>query len=337
MREELTVRQRRAWMLCAGSVPAVAGCAGISWQWALLGGAFAALVLLLCERLHGKTSGMDLRSCFHAAFGRIAGGALCVLAAVWQLLALARLTHEGGLAFPESGDPTGAGLILLLLAAWCARKDSRVPARCAGVLVLVLGGVYALLLAIAAGGIRGAWLRPWGTARAALLPLAFLLLPGAAWYLHAPAQDGKSGSTALTLLLAPVVFALVTAGNLSPRLAAAEARPFYAMARGLPLPDAVGRLEPMASSALLLGYFCAEALLLRSACDVLGCGHGWTVWLLAAAAAAGSRFTSGVPTAVWTAGAATFWALLPLAALLVVYGKNVGKKTKKVLDKSDTV
>ena len=337
MREELTARQRRAWMLCAGSVPAVAGCAGIGWQWALLGGAFAALVLWLCEWLRGKTGGMDLRGCFHAAFGPTAGGALCVLAAVWQLLALARLTREGGLAFPESGDPTGAGLILLLLAAWCARKDSRVPARCAGVLVLVLGGVYALLLAVAAGGVRGAWLRPWGTARAALLPCAFLLLPGAAWYLHAPARDEKSGGAALTMLLAPAVFALVTAGNLSPRLAAAEAQPFYAMARGLPLPDAVGRLEPLASAMLLLGYFCAEALLLRSACDVLGSRQGWTVWLLAVLAAAGSRFADGVPTVAWTAGAATFWALLPPAAQLVVYGKNVGKKTKKVLDKSDTV
>ena len=337
MHEELTVRQRRAWMLCAGSVPAVAGCAGIGWQWALAGGAFAALVLWLCEWLHAKTGGMDLRSCFHAAFGRTAGGAMCVLAAVWQLLALARLTHEGGLAFPESGDPTGAGLILLLLAAWCARKDSRTPARCAGVLALVLGGVYALLLAASVGAIRSAWLRPWGTVRAALLPCAFLLLPGAVWYLNAPARGGKPGGAALTVLLAPAAFALAAAGNLSPRLAAAEAQPFYAMARGLPLPDAVGRLEPLASSALLLGYFCAEALLLRSACDVLGGGKGWAVWLLAAPAAAGSRFTSGVPTAVWTAGAATFWALLPLAAQLVVYGKNVGKKKEKVLDKSDTV
>ena len=140
MREELTVRQRRAWMLCAGSVPAVAGCAGISWQWALLGGVFAALVLLLCERLHGKTGGMDLRGYFHAAFGRTAGGALCVLAAVWQLLALARLTHEGGLAFPESGDPTGTGLILLLLAAWCWCLYSVESTRCCWPLRLAASG-----------------------------------------------------------------------------------------------------------------------------------------------------------------------------------------------------
>lgn len=337
MREELTARQRRAWTLCAAGVPAAAGCAGIGWQWALLGGAAAGLAFLLCALLHERTGGRSLRSNCLSGFGQTAGRGICATAALWQLLALAALVRAGGYAFPETGDPDGAGLVLLLLAAWAAGKGSRIPARCAGVLLPVLGGIYALLLSCAAGEIRAEWLRPWGTARAALLPCAWLLLPGAVWYLDAPERDGKPGGGAAALLLGPAALALAAAGVMSPRLAAAGAQPFYEMTRGLTLSGAVGRPEPLASAAMLLGYFCAEALLLCSAASALGIEGGRKVWGLAALAALGSRLRLPDARVFWAAGAAIFWALLPIGTQLMVCRKNVGKKVKKELDKTDSV
>ena len=71
---------------------------------------------------------------------------IMVLAAIWNLLALAWLTQRAGGAFPEAKDPVAVGLILLALAAFAAWKDEAVAGRCAGVIALVLAGLYALLL-----------------------------------------------------------------------------------------------------------------------------------------------------------------------------------------------
>ena len=296
MPDRPTARQRDAWMLAAMSVPAVALCAGIGWQWALLGGAISAALYLM--QGHARQSGLALRDAANAVFGAAAGNVVMALAAIWNLLALAWLTQRAGGAFPEAKDPAAVGLILLALAAFAAWKGEAVPARCAGVIALVLVGLYVLLFLAAIGG-KGHW---------------------------------------ALLLRAPALAGAVTAGCLSPRLAAMADAPFYEMVKGLSLFTVVERFEPLASAALTLGYFCAMSLLL---CAARACFGGkrepWQLAAMAALAGAGSFWAGRIPTAAFAAGAAIFWGLLPLLIPLVVDHKKGGKKSKIMLDKSDSV
>lgn len=143
MPDRPTARQRDAWLLAAMTVPAVALCAGIGWQWALLGGAISAALYLIQGR--ARQRGLALRDAVNEAFGTAGGTMIMVLAAIWNLFALAWLTQRADGAFPEAKDSVAVGLILLSLAAFAAWKGEDVAARCAGVIALVLAGLYALL------------------------------------------------------------------------------------------------------------------------------------------------------------------------------------------------
>ena len=69
MPDRPTARQRDAWLLAAMTVPAVALCAGIGWQWALLGGAISAALYLIQGRT--RQSGLALRDAANAVFGAV--------------------------------------------------------------------------------------------------------------------------------------------------------------------------------------------------------------------------------------------------------------------------
>lgn len=329
MRDSVTVRQRRAWMLCAGSVPAVIVCAGISWQWALLGGAAAAAILWLCAWLQREQDGRTLAECGRAALGEAGWEITAAAAAVWTVLVLARVTREAGRAFPESHDPVGLGLALLLLAAVACRNGELVPARCAGVLAAVLGGLYAALLLACAQEAEVQWLRPWGDARQGAAACGYLLLPGAACYLG-ERPEGRRCVGSWTVLLAaaaPAAFAAVTAGCLSPRLAAIEELPFYEAVQGLSGLAVLRRLEPLASAAMLLGYFCAMTLLLCAAGNVLRKkARKWQYFLPAIAAGAVSFAVERLDWRIWAAGGAVFWGLFPMGILFVGYCRKKAKK-----------
>ena len=338
MYEQMTARQRSAWMVGAGSVPAVVLCAGISWQWALLGGATAAAVLGCGMALLRRSGMLSLGDGCVAAFGKPVGTAVRILAAAWLLLVAARLTRHAGRSFPETSDPVGMGLATLALAAWACRKGSAIPARCAGVIALALGGSYAVLLLPAAGQIQIEWLRPWGNWRDAVLPAAMLLLPGSAWYLAARPETERRTPALGLLALLPAALAAIVSGCLSPRLAAAEGLPFYETIQGLRLDTAINRLEPLASAAMLLGYFCGICLLLRAAREAIGGKERpWQMAIPALAGGGASFWADSVPEPLWTAGAAIFWGILPLLIPLVVDCKKAGKKTKIKLDKTDSV
>ena len=337
MQDRPTLRQQAAWSFAAVSALAAAGCAAIGWQWALLGGAVSAALLLLRNCLRQD---MPPRTAAREAFGRM-GGMIAAASAVWNLAALARLTCEAGTAFPEAEDPAAIGLITLALAALASSRGDLVPARCAGVLALVLGAAYAVLLLSGLRTVRLEWLRPGGSAHSAFVPCVMLLLPGAAGWIGLRKGRGDekcgAGTGAAAILLLPAAAAAVTAGNLSPRLAAAEEEPFYEMVKGLTL-LAAERFEPLASMTLLLGWFCAMCLLLSAACEALGAKDRRLICFLSAGAAGVGSFWAGwVPDAVWGIGAAIFWGILPLLIPLVVDCKKGGKKVKKELDKSDQV
>ncbi len=328
MRDSVTVRQRRAWMLCAGSVPAVIACAGIGWQWALLGGAAAAAILWLCARMQAELGGQTLPECGQAVLGKTGWQIAAAAASIWAVLVLARVTREAGRAFPESHDPIGLGLALLALAAVACRNGELVPARCAGVLASVLGGLYAVLLLACAQEADVQWMQPWGDVRQGAAACGYLLLPGAGWYLRArPAGKPGGGWTAVISGAAPAVLAVVTGGCLSPRLAAMEELPFYEAVKGLRGPTVLQRLEPLASAAMLLGYFCAMTLLLCTAGSAVDArAKQWRYLLPAFCAGAASIIAERLNKTIWIVGGTVFWGGIPLGILLVGYCRKKQKK-----------
>lgn len=320
--------------LCAlglGAMSAIAAtrCAGIGWQWALLGGAGAGALFFLAAQLRAEAEG-SLRTQACKALGRTAGSVVMALGGAFALLVLAEVTRGAAALFPESVHPEATGLILLALAAWAARRGDEIPLRCGGVLALVLFGLYALVVLAALGSIKLEWCASWGTA-GQMEQCALLLCANGVWYLKRGGGQRVSTSAvgAPVLGLVPAALALVTAGNLSPRLAAAEGRPFYEMARGLEGVAVVERVEPLVLVAELLGDFMAMTLLLRMARGCFGGkARAWQIFALAALAGAGSGWADAIPKG-WTAvGASVFWGILPIGIPLVVVRKKWRKKAK---------
>ena len=86
MQDKLTLRQSRAWGLCALSVPAAMVLAGRGWLWVLAGSATAGGLVLYLQTLQ-RRSGQSLPEQMDRAFGwrggRLLGAAVCL----WLLLA----------------------------------------------------------------------------------------------------------------------------------------------------------------------------------------------------------------------------------------------------------
>lgn len=328
MRDKPNARQLGALALCALSVPAATTCAGIGWQWALLGGVLSAVVYGLSAHLR-PTVRLPLRTFALQALPPWAGQAVMTLAGLWSVLALAALSRSAAVVLPEAEHPETVGLILLALATWAAALGSAVPARCAGVIVLALGILYSVLSLAALRSLNLSWLRPWGTFHRAAPGIAMLLLPGAIWYLSDEEPPAAFPAVTAILALAPALLALLTSGNISPRLAAAESAPFYAMVKGLGRFGLMERFEPLVSVALVLGCFSAMTLLLRAARACFGgTERNWQLWLLSVPAAAGSFAVPTLSPVVWLLGTSIFWAILPLALPLVVSLKKYRKKRK---------
>ena len=125
---------------------------------------------------------------------------------------------------------------------------------------------------------------------------------------------------ALLLPAFAAVLTAVTAGVLSPELAAARTVPLYDLAQSVSLFGVVERIEPLLSAAMTMGVF---ALLSALACA--GQALADTLWpwtwsgsAVCAAAAGMMYLTRNVPPEVLTAGAVVFWFAVPVATVGVV-------------------
>lgn len=173
--------------------------------------------------------------------------------AVAQLLWLGIVTGlllPGSAAYWPSDNTTVVPLTILFLA---ALTDRRAAPRIGAVLAMCMALLSIPVWISAASRIELSWLvpaaRPWPWS----LSLA-LLLPA----LPASGETGKGRRGVCVLILTVVIMTLVQ-GTIGPSAAASLPDPAYQTARSL------GHMEPVAASALTLGWYALSSMLLQSA------------------------------------------------------------------------
>ena len=103
------------------------------------------------------------------------------------------------------------------------------------------------------------------------------------------------------------LFAAVTAGVLSPELAARSKNAFYDLSRSVSILGVMERIEPLVSAAMTMGVFC---LLTGQLCAVRALIPGkYTAFLTAGAAALAMFPAKLLPMPLLTAGNVLFWIL----------------------------
>ena len=313
-------RQLGALGLCAFTVPAVLLLPGSGWLWATAAALFVAFLLLWGLRLLRE----EKRGLAVCAAGSRTGKVLLIGALIWNFLLLGAAARQLCSVFPDGKDTPLVGLVLLLVSAYAA-GHKRGP-RIAAILFFFLLGLYALLFGFSLPELRREYLEVHRKAKqwqlsAALAPMCLLYLKPA-W------GKGAVGWCVGGVLLA-LAAALMSAGILSPAVAAQKAFPFYEAAKSVSLFGVLGRLEPLVSAAVSLGGFCLLCLLCTANGSILNAliprknlsdtpinfFMGLLFFYLSASLSA----------PIIAVGTAIFWGLFPIGTLLLVVRKKVKK------------
>ena len=315
-------RQRWAWLAggCSAAV-AARGC-GLSWIWILAGGLPVAVYYIYMDR---KLSDMGIAALLTRSFGK-AGKLLAGLTLIWTVLAMAWSANLADGAFPMvSGFPL-LGWTVLALAAWGSRKGPAACARCAGVLCLFLIFLYGMVTVFAVPDVQIGDLRPYGLWSDGILAAGLFLLPASVWFLPCTrSRKRPAWEMAAILPVGAAVLAAVTAGVLTPELAASLPAPLYTLAQSVSLFGVVERIEPLLSAAMVMGVFCllsSMACACRELAAQLGIGS-WSGAVCCLASAALMGLAGKAELQLVTAGAGLFWGILPLAVVLT------GRKHRK--------
>ena len=307
-KNKLPHQQLTAWLTAAILPGAIQLTAGASWLGVLL----ASLICLLC-------------TCLVWRWAADSNGKLISLLQ-WLLLAavLSALCQKAPRSWPQGGHKA-VSLILLALALWSAWKGPSASARVGCVLFWFILLLYLILLGAGIKEIEPRWLIP-GRQEVNSLGCILLLTPAAA-SIHL----NKRAACKPRLLLITAfctAAAMVTAGVLSPQVAASKENAFYEMARSLNLLGQARRFEAVLSAGMTVGWFSLLSLYL-SLCakwaEGIRCGWGRPGMIAAALVSAGSLLSGlSVPPLLLLILAAVFWVLLPLCAR----GINRIKKSK---------
>ena len=253
MPSDAAQRQWGAAVLLGLCVPALTLLCGFSWASVLLGAAAATGLLWAVGQLERKRERLSPTALRY--------GVMLPIALVFLLLA-ARLAAISPQFFPQSGGAAWIGLGVLVLAAAAADRGPAAVLRCAAILLLPVGAVFAATLLLALPQLRLRWLTPALDLQQIAESAAALLCAGTAFPLLGGRrrQSGRSLPLCGGGLLA-VCTAAICAGCLSPRLAAGG-QGFLTLSRSLSLFGVMLRLEALVYGALTACVFVACALLL---------------------------------------------------------------------------
>ena len=328
---EMGPRQRFVWVAAGLSAAVTARGCGLGWLWIGLGGLIVTLYYIVCART---------RPCGPAVILRYGARPVAWLTALWTVLAMGWTAILADSAFPMVDGFPALGWILLLLAAFGGSKGIGACAGCAGVLCLFLAGLYGAVTGFAVPDVSLNYLAPdpnWQNIIPAvglfLLPAPILMLkcraarPLAAEGKCSRGGQGSGRPTALCgwcvfFPLIAAIFAAVTAGVLSPELAARSQNAFYDLSRSVSILGVMERIEPLVSAAMTMGVFC---LLTGQICAVRALIPGKYTAAAAAAAAAILMFPAkNLPMTLLTAGNVLFWVLPTFVTLSLRGAKRRG-------------
>lgn len=232
---------------------------------------------------------------------------LCLVELIWFVMLLGQMMSMSAAYWPGRKSEIVVPLVLLALAAYSCGKH---PCRVAGVLFWILMIMYIPVLVAGAKDVELAWLIP-ESMELDLQVIPVLLLPCAAKVLGV---GKKSGGWYPGILLFEVSLWLITAGVLSPGVAAEMETPFRELSRSLTI-GAASRFESLISVAITLGWFSFACILLQSARTLLmwlGVKGKYAPWL-AAVVAFGVQMTGIELSGVWTAIITVIaWILMPM-------------------------
>lgn len=315
MVQRMGERQRWAWLAGGLSVTVGACLCGLGWVWVLAGGLLVGLYYIYMD--------MALPAAGLASFLPKAAAVVILL---WLVAVMAWSANLADGAFPMiQGFPT-LGWTMLALAAWGSRKGPAACARCAGVLCLFLLILYSIVAVFALPDVQVRNLRPYGSWENGLWTAGLFLLPGAVWYLPCSRSRTKPAwIIGIALPVAAGVLSAVTAGVLSPLLAASRPSPLYTLAQSVSLFGVVERIEPLLSAAMVMGVFCLLSAM-ACACRSLLPGK-WTGVAACGAAAVLMGVAGEVNTAIVSVGNLVFFEALPAALILLQKKRRKKEKT----------
>ena len=322
MERRMGERQRWAW-LAGGLSVAVGACAcGLGWLWVLIGGAAVSLYYIYMD----KTLPM-------AGLAAMLPKGLAVVSLLWLVVVMAWSANLADSAFPMIDGFPVLGWTILALAAWGSWKGPAACARCAGVLCLFLLFLYGVVTVFALPDVQMENLLPSGKWVNGLWTAGLFLLPAAVWYLPCTKSRKKPAWVMGALLpAAAAVLAAVTAGVLSPLLAASLPSPLYTLAQSVSLFGVVERIEPLLSAAMTMGVFCLLSAMACAAKELLSRLYPWRWNGIALCALAGvlMGIVGKFDIVVIAIGSLAVLWLVPMAVL--VMWKKTSKKRKNPVD-----
>lgn len=295
-REKIPPRQLSAWLF-TGTVPVLIQllCGG-GWVWLAMAGGISSLLTWIVWRSGWEPAKWQ-----------------CPILIIYIVVFLGQLMFRTAQSWPVGDSDPAVPLILLFLAAGSAHKGPSAAARVGAVLFWAVLILYLLLFAAGIKDVKLSWLAPrWDAPDQ--LGLAVFLIPCAAVCLLN--SGGKAGVRTMLPGLFVLVASLVTAGVLSPMIAANTPNAFYEMSRSINLLGVARRVEALTCAAMTVGWFALLSLLLTV------CGSltqkifpGWGragVWLAAALSAGIKLCGLHISATILLVTGAVFWVAFPI-------------------------
>ena len=222
-----------------------------------------------------------------------------------------------------SGAPPFIGITLLSLAAWSVSKGISATARVSCVLFWFVLVLYLILLGAGMKDVKPQWLSP-GKGDVEAFGCVLLLTPAVAG-IHLNKKENLKPRLLLISAFG-ILAAAITAGVLSPEVAARKENAFYEMSRSLNLLGQARRFEAVLSAGMTAGWFALLSLYLSVCADLsekLHCGWGkWGSFGAAAVTAGGVLCEVHIPGLLLLVLCAVFWVLIPLLTQGIVIKKK---------------
>ena len=306
-------RQRFVWVAAGLSAAVTAKGCGLGWLWILPGGFAVILYYRVCTRIRPCGAGVILR---------LRARPVAWLTALWTVFAMGWTAMLADSAFPMVDGFPAMGWILLLLAVFGAGKGFGACAGTAGVLCLFLAGLYGAVTGFAVPDVSLRYLIPDRNWQNLIPAIGLFLLPAPIFLLQCRVRRPRRPVWYVVLPLIAAVFTAVTAGVLSPELAAQSENAFYDLSRSVSILGVMERIEPLVSAAMTMGVFC---LLTGQLCAVRALIPGKYTAAAAAGLAAVAMFPAkSLPLPLLTAGNVLFWVLPTFVTLSLRGAKRRG-------------
>lgn len=336
----LSDRQQYAALVLAMAAPIAFWLPSLPYLSVAAAALFGMAFFLLLERLRRKNALPYGVLCLQVC-GKGWGRLLLAVSALWLLLAAGRTAeaceriYDGARAIPV------ISLLTWAAAVWAAGQGERALLRALCVAFLFCTAIFAAVLVFSLPDLTLRFLRPRFSWRGLGAALPSFLLASLLVYFPQGVRRHSPLGWSIAVAAFAVLASAVTAGSISPEVAASDAFPFGVMTKSLSLFGVMERFEAVVSAAVNAAYFALLALFAAAVRRLVltmapACPPKAVQW--------GQFFTGGalvlagnwLPQSVYLLGAAIFWGVLPLVLLSVGKEKN-GAKSEKILDKRENI